>query len=75
MATQAQLRELKDARGAAADRLWLTLMTAHHEGALRMVVQQHRDGTDDVVTQMGDEIHVTQSVQIGYLREMLDRLA
>ncbi|KRF21929.1 DUF305 domain-containing protein [Phycicoccus sp. Soil802] len=75
MATQAQLRQLTAARGAEADRLWLTLMTAHHEGALRMVVQQHRDGTDDVVTQLGDEIHVTQSVQIGYMREMLDRLA
>lgn len=75
MATQAQLRQLKEASGAEADRLWLTLMTAHHEGALRMVVQQHRDGTDDLVTQIGDEIHVTQSVQIGYMREMLDRLA
>ena len=75
MATQAQLRQLKDARGPAADQLWLTLMTAHHEGALRMVVQQHRDGSDDVVTQLGDEIHVTQSVQIGYMRDMLDRLS
>ena len=74
MATQDQLRQLRDARGAAADRLWLTLMTAHHEGALRMVVEQHRDGADDVVTALGDEIHVTQSVQIGYMRDMLDRL-
>lgn len=75
MATRAQLRELRDARGRAADTLWLTLMTAHHEGALRMVVEQHRDGTDEVVTQLGDEIHVTQSVQIGAMREMLDRLS
>jgi uncharacterized protein (DUF305 family) len=74
MATQAQLRQLKEAKGAAADKLWLDLMTAHHQGALQMVVQQHRDGTDDVVTQLGDEIHVTQSVQIGYMRDMLDRL-
>jgi uncharacterized protein (DUF305 family) len=74
MATQGQLQELAAARGADADRLWLKLMTAHHEGALAMVVQQHRDGSDDVVTQLGDEIHVTQSVQIGYMREMLDRL-
>ena len=75
MASEAQLRELKEARGATADRLWLTLMAAHHQGALTMVVDQHRTGTDDVVTQLGDEIHVTQSVQIGYMREMLDRLA
>ncbi|KQZ89388.1 hypothetical protein ASD62_08805 [Phycicoccus sp. Root563] len=74
MATPAQLAQLADASGPEADTLWLRLMTAHHEGALAMVVQQHRDGTDDVVTQLGDEIHVTQSVQIGYMREMLDRL-
>ena len=74
MATRAQLAQLAEATGKEADTLWLRLMTAHHEGALAMVVQQHRDGTDDVVTQLGDEIHVTQSVQIGYMREMLDRL-
>ncbi|SDP70236.1 Uncharacterized conserved protein, DUF305 family [Pedococcus dokdonensis] len=74
MATQDQLRQLKEARGVAADRLWLTLMTAHHQGALQMVVQHHRSGTDDVVTQLGDEIHVTQSVQIGAMRDMLARL-
>lgn len=74
MATQAQLAQLAKASGTEADRMWLRLMTAHHQGALAMVVQQHRDGTDDVVTQMGDEIHVTQSVQIGAMREMLDRL-
>lgn len=75
MATEAQLRELAKARGPAVDRLWLQRMIAHHQGALSMVITQHRDGTDDYVTQMGDEIHVTQSVQIGHMRDMLDRLA
>lgn len=75
MATQAQLGELAEATGVAADRLWLRLMTAHHQGALQMVLQQHREGTDDTVTQMGDEIHVTQSVQIGHMQDMLARLA
>ena len=49
-------------------------MIAHHQGALQMVLDQHRDGIDEVVTQMGDEIHVTQQVQIGQMREMQDRL-
>jgi uncharacterized protein (DUF305 family) len=75
MASPAQLEQLSRARGADADRLWLRLMTAHHEGALAMVLAQHRGGTDDVATQLGDEIHVTQSVQIGQMREMLDRLS
>lgn len=74
MASPAQLTQLARVSGRGADTLWLELMTAHHQGALAMVVQQHRDGTDEVVTQLGDEIHVTQSVQIGYMREMLDRL-
>ena len=39
-----------------------------------MVVDQHRNGADEVVTQLGDDIHLTQSVQIGYLSEMLDRI-
>jgi uncharacterized protein (DUF305 family) len=74
MATEAELEQLSAARGRDADRLWLTLMSRHHEGALAMVVTQHRDGRDEVVTKLGDEIHVTQSAQIGYMREMLDRL-
>lgn len=74
MATTAQLDQLSKARGATADRLWLQLMTRHHQGALAMVVQQHRDGRDELVTQLGDEIHVTQSVQIGYMADMLSRL-
>jgi hypothetical protein len=39
-----------------------------------MVVQQHRDGTNEVATPLGGEVHVTQSVQFGAMREMLDRL-
>jgi uncharacterized protein (DUF305 family) len=74
MATPAQLTELSQAHGAAADDLWLRLMIAHHQGALQMVLDQHRDGLDEAVTLMGDEIHVTQQVQIGQMREMQDRL-
>jgi uncharacterized protein (DUF305 family) len=75
MATQAELEALSRARGAEADRLWLRLMTAHHEGALQMVIEQHRRGVDETVTQVGDEIHVTQLAQINHMKRMLDRLA
>lgn len=36
MATDEQLRSLRDARGAEADRLFATLMIAHHEGGVEM---------------------------------------
>jgi len=58
-----------------ADRLWLRLMTAHHRGALAMVLDQQRDGRDEVVTQLGDEVHVTQLAQINHMQRMLERLA
>jgi uncharacterized protein (DUF305 family) len=37
MATQDQLRELRDAEGAAVDRLFLELMIRHHLGGIHMV--------------------------------------
>lgn len=75
MATPEQLKELGAARGVESDRLWLRLMTAHHEGALAMVLEQQRAGSDEVVTQVGDEIHVTQLAQINHMQRMLGRLA
>lgn len=75
MATPQQLDQLAAARGVEADRMWLRLMTAHHQGALEMVLDQHRSGRDEVVTQLGDEVHVTQLAQINHMQRMLDRLA
>jgi uncharacterized protein (DUF305 family) len=75
MATPQQLEDLAAARGVEADRLWLELMVAHHRGALAMVLDQQRHGSDDVVTQLGDEVHVTQLAQINHMQRMLDRLA
>lgn len=75
MATPQQLDQLGAARGVEADRLWLRLMTAHHRGALAMVLDQQRDGSDELVTQLGDEVHVTQLAQINHMQRMLDRLA
>lgn len=75
MATPQQLEQLSEARGVSADRLFLRLMTAHHEGALSMVLEQQRDGADELVTQIADEIHVTQQTQINHMQGMLARLA
>src|SRR5262249_721199 len=36
MASEAELQQLRDATGRAADILFLQLMTAHHEGGLHM---------------------------------------
>ncbi|NHA67147.1 DUF305 domain-containing protein [Phycicoccus flavus] len=75
MATTAQLTELAQARGPEADRLFLRLMIAHHEGALAMVDGHAVHGTDARVGELADDIVATQSKQIGQMRQMLERLA
>lgn len=75
MATPQQLTALGKATGVEADRLFLKLMIAHHQGALAMVGVHGRGGTDDFVTQMAAEINVTQDKQIQQMQAMLARLS
>ncbi len=76
MATPAEIAELGQATGVACDRLFLTLMIRHHEGALAMVDRFVRagGGSDPDVERMTAEVNVTQSKQIVQMKEMLARL-
>ncbi|KGN37078.1 DUF305 domain-containing protein [Knoellia aerolata] len=75
MATAAQLADLAKASGVAADRLFLTLMTAHHEGALAMVGDHGDVAGEETVSEVAAEINVTQLKQIQQMQTMLQRLA
>ncbi|OKK17541.1 hypothetical protein AMK16_22295 [Streptomyces sp. CB00455] len=70
MATQQQLAELTAARGADFDRLFLKLMTAHHEGALKMAAEALAGGNDPAVEEMANEVVATQSAEIHRMRAM-----
>jgi uncharacterized protein (DUF305 family) len=74
MASTQQLEALARTGGPAADRMFLTLMIAHHEGALTMALEQRKNGTDDRATELSDDIFATQSAEIGHMRQMLTRL-
>jgi uncharacterized protein (DUF305 family) len=74
MASTQQLEALAGTRGLAADRMFLTLMITHHEGALTMALEQRKNGTDDRATELSDDISVTQRAEIGHMRQMLTRL-
>ncbi|WP_100865279.1 DUF305 domain-containing protein [Streptomyces sp. 3211.6] len=70
MATEQQLRELTDARGADFDRLFLRLMTAHHEGALTMAGQALAQGNNGAVEEMANEVVAVQSAEIHRMRAL-----
>lgn len=71
MATPEQMAELTAATGPAFDRLFLQLMIAHHEGALRMAEQAVVAGTDLTALQMADHVVATQSAEIDRMRGLL----
>ncbi|MFG2972774.1 DUF305 domain-containing protein [Streptomyces sp. NPDC048331] len=70
MATEQQLAELTAARGADFDRLFLKLMTAHHEGAVRMAGEALAGGNNVAVEEMATEVVATQSAEIHRMRAM-----
>lgn len=74
MLTGAELEELAAARGVAFDRLFLTLMIRHHEGALQMVAEllaSPRAAQDVDVNVLANEVEATQTVEIGLMWQML----
>lgn len=71
MATPEQVDQLREARGGDFDRLFLTLMVTHHEGALTMVEAVRKAGVSVRVQEIADDVAVTQSDEIHRMRGML----
>lgn len=76
MLTQAQLEELAAARDAEFDRLFLTFMIEHHEGAVYMVNELFMAdgaGTDLEAYRLAVDIYAEQVTEIAMMRKMLER--
>ncbi|WP_091380957.1 DUF305 domain-containing protein [Actinokineospora alba] len=71
MATPEQMDQLKAAKGAEFDKLFLRLMIAHHQGALAMADTVRTKGTEVRVQEMADDVTATQSAEIRRMQEML----
>lgn len=65
-----QIARLVAARGADFDRMFLELMTAHHQGALEMA-EQAGGAQHPVVSEMVKDTVATQSVEIAQMQEVL----
>jgi uncharacterized protein (DUF305 family) len=77
MLTASQLAALDSAQGAAFDRLFLTLMIQHHEGALTMVKDLFATpggAQDAFVFQFATGVNADQSAEIDRMRRMLAAL-
>jgi uncharacterized protein (DUF305 family) len=78
MLTAEQLTQLGNATGAEFDRLFLTFMIQHHQGAITMV-QQLIDSPgaaqDTRVFKLASDIHVDQATEIARMQGMLATLS
>lgn len=71
MATPEQMSRLRSARGAGFDRLFLTLMIPHHEGALTMAKDVLTRGSDVTVQGLAREVLSSQNPEIIRMRDLL----
>ena len=74
MLTDAELAQLDKARGPEFDRLFLTFMIKHHEGALKMVddlFESYGGAQDETVFRLASDIHADQQAEIERMQLML----
>jgi uncharacterized protein (DUF305 family) len=74
MLTEAQMKQLDQARGAEFDRLFLVFMIQHHQGAVAMVNElfsTHGAGQDEVVFKIASDINIDQETEIARMQTML----
>lgn len=77
MLTEEQLEELRQARGAEFDRLFLEYMILHHRGAVTMVHDLFGTdgaGQDEEIFKLASDIQVDQATEIARMELMLARL-
>ncbi|HVZ78675.1 MAG TPA: DUF305 domain-containing protein [Gemmatimonadaceae bacterium] len=74
MLSPEQMRQLHDARGKEFDRLFLTFMIQHHQGAVSMVKKlfdSYGAGQDELVFKLASDINVDQTTEIARMQRML----
>ena len=77
MLTDDQLARLDAAHGAEFDRLFLTFMIQHHEGAVAMVDELFSSqgaAQDDMIYKIASDIYADQTIEIERMQRMLAAL-
>ena len=74
MLTDEELAQLDNAHGSEFDRLFLTAMIRHHQGAITMVDQLFGTsgaGQDEVVFRFASDVYADQTTEIERMQKML----
>ncbi|MEQ4719268.1 DUF305 domain-containing protein [Nonomuraea sp. B19D2] len=74
MATQEELNALRAAKETVFDRMFLQLMTRHHEGAVKMAGEELATGRDRRMRLLAKDVYSGQSIEIARMRKVLETL-
>ena len=77
MLSAGQMKQLDQARGVEFDRLFLTFMIQHHQGALVMVETlfgSYGAAQDDLIFKYASDVSADQSTEVERMQGMLDGL-
>jgi uncharacterized protein (DUF305 family) len=78
MLTEAQMKDLDQARGPDFDRKFLTYMIQHHRGAITMVQQlfgTNGAAQDEATFKMANDVSADQTTEVARMEQMLKSLA
>lgn len=70
MQSEAEVNALAAARGAAFDRLFVAMMTEHHQGAIQMAGDVLAGGSDQTLNEMANEMAVEQGSEIRRMQQL-----
>ena len=71
MMSAEEMAALEAATGAEFDQLWLTMMVAHHTGAIEMANVELADGSNADTQQLATDIIAAQEAEIAVMDELL----
>jgi uncharacterized protein (DUF305 family) len=72
--TEDDMKALENATGPDFDKKFLTMMIAHHEGAVTMAQTELSEGADARAKDLAQQIITAQQAEIATMRKILDRL-
>jgi uncharacterized protein (DUF305 family) len=65
------MKKLDGARGAGFDRMFLTMMTEHHTGAIEMAKTEQTDGKNADAVALAKKIEADQTAEIAEMKQLL----
>ncbi len=71
MMSSADMKDLEQSSGKSFDKKWLTMMIAHHEGAIQMAQEVKAMSDNPQVETLADQIIVAQKTEIDEMNQAL----